>query len=35
MPFGPVRQVTADLFDVGYVEPGAADGQLVILHGFP
>jgi hypothetical protein len=31
----PVRQVNADLLDVRYVEPGAADGQLVILHGFP
>ena len=33
--FVPVRQVNADLLDVRYVEPGAADGQLVILHGFP
>jgi len=31
----PVRQVNADLLDVRHVESGAADGQLVILHGFP
>lgn len=31
----PVRHVNADLLDVRYVEPGAVDGQLVILHGFP
>jgi len=35
MPLVPVRQVNADLLDVRYVEPGAAGGQLVILHRFP
>ena len=31
----PVRQVITDLLDVRYFEPGAADGQPAILHGFP
>ncbi len=34
--FGPVRQVNADVLDVGYVEAGPASGRAVILmHGFP
>ena len=34
--FGPVKQITAGVLDVGYVEAGPADGRAVILmHGFP
>ena len=36
MPFGPLRQIDADVLNVGYVEAGPADGTAVILmHGFP
>jgi pimeloyl-ACP methyl ester carboxylesterase len=33
---GPVRTVRTDVLEVGYVESGPSDGQVVLLlHGFP
>jgi pimeloyl-ACP methyl ester carboxylesterase len=35
-PFGSLKQIEAGVLDVGYVEAGPADGQVVILlHGWP
>ena len=35
-PLGPVRQIQAGVLDVGYVDPGPADGPAVfLLHGWP
>jgi pimeloyl-ACP methyl ester carboxylesterase len=34
--FGPLRQVTAGLLNVGYAEAGPAGGRaVVLLHGWP
>lgn len=34
--FGPLKQINADLLDVGYVEQGPAHGMpVVLLHGWP
>jgi pimeloyl-ACP methyl ester carboxylesterase len=34
--FGPIKQINADVLNVGYVEAGPANGRPVILmHGFP
>ncbi len=34
--FGPLRQVRAGVLDVGYVDAGPSDGQVIILlHGWP
>jgi pimeloyl-ACP methyl ester carboxylesterase len=36
VPFGPVKQITAGVLDVGYPDVGAADGPaVVLLHGWP
>jgi pimeloyl-ACP methyl ester carboxylesterase len=35
-PFGPVKQIDAQLLNVGYVEVGPANGQpVILLHGWP
>lgn len=34
--FGPLRQVRAGALDIGYVDAGPSDGQVIILlHGWP
>src|SRR5450432_1891272 len=34
--FGPIKQITAGLLDIGYAEDGPASGPVVILlHGWP
>ena len=34
--FGPLRQIDAGLLNVGYVDIGPAEGQVVVLlHGWP
>src|SRR5687767_6397265 len=34
--FGPLKQITAGVLNVGYVEQGSLDGPVVILlHGWP
>jgi pimeloyl-ACP methyl ester carboxylesterase len=34
--FGPLRQISAGVLDVGYVDAGPADGPpVVLLHGWP
>jgi pimeloyl-ACP methyl ester carboxylesterase len=36
MSFGPVKQINADVLNIGYVEAGPANGRAVVLmHGFP
>jgi pimeloyl-ACP methyl ester carboxylesterase len=35
-PFGPLKQIDADVLNVGYVEAGPADGRpVLLLHGWP
>ena len=35
-PFGPLKQITADLFNVGYAETCPTDGPpVILLHGWP
>ena len=35
-PFAPLRQINADLLNVGYAEAGPADGKpVILLHGWP
>src|SRR5262245_27293363 len=34
--FGPLKQIDADLLNVGYAEAGPADGRpVILLHGWP
>jgi pimeloyl-ACP methyl ester carboxylesterase len=36
VPFGPIKQITAGVLDVGYADVGPADGPaVVLLHGWP
>jgi pimeloyl-ACP methyl ester carboxylesterase len=36
IPMGPIRQVHADVLDIGYYEAGPSDGRVVLLlHGYP
>ena len=36
IPMGPIRQVHADVLDIGSFETGPSDGQVVLLlHGYP